>query len=136
MYQLLEQLEGQTTREGFSLSVSVLQPDDDFDVLQVTVEGRDEFPVYISRDEQQLLCITYLWTESEVKPESRSELLEHLLELNLPMPLSSFSKIGGQYVVFGALTPEPTTEALIREIETLSDNTLTAVEALQEYLQA
>ena len=136
MYKLLEALDGVRTSQGQRLLVDLVPTAEDIQVLRVVVEGRDEFPVYVSRDSQQLLCITYVWREAEIRPERRQELLEALVELNLPMPLSSFSKVGDHYVIFGAMAPEPKVEDLVREIETLSDNTLTALEALQEYFVA
>ncbi len=136
MYKLLESLEGRRTSQGLRLFAGVVPTDDDIQVLRVVVEGRDEFPVYISRDAQQLLCIAYVWRDEEIRPERRAELLEMLVTLNLPMPLSSFSKVGDQYVIFGAMPPEPVIEHLVREIEVLSDNTLTALEALQDYFIA
>lgn len=103
------------------------------DVLVVTIEDREEFPVYITVDESQILCITHVWKEAEIIPEKRTELLETLLMMNLPMPLSSFSKVGHQYLIFGALSTHSSLEELIEEIDVLSDNTLIAIEELRDY---
>ncbi len=103
------------------------------DVLVVTIEDREEFPVYITVDESQILCITHVWKEAEIIPAKRTELLETLLMMNLPMPLSAFSKVGHQYIVFGALSTHSSLDEIIEEIDVLSDNTLTAIEELQEY---
>jgi len=104
-------------------------------VLQVLIQDREEFPVYITIDDSQVLCVSYLWREQEVIPEKREALLEALLTLNIPMPLSSFSKIGYQYIIFGALSTRSDTEAVLHEIATLSDNTLEAIELMAEYLK-
>lgn len=103
-------------------------------VLQVEAQDREEFPIFITIDESQILCVTHLWKESEVKNGCREELLDALLTMNIPMPLSSFSKVGDQYILFGALANTSSIEDIAYEINTLSDNTLDAVEALAEYL--
>lgn len=103
------------------------------DVLVVTIEDREEFPVYITVDESQILCITHVWKEAEIIPEQRTELLETLLMMNLPMPLSSFSKVGSQYIIFGALSTHSSLEEVIEEIDVLSENTLIAIEELRDY---
>ena len=67
---------------GLKLSSEVVQGE--VDVLMLTVEDREEFPIYITVDESQILCITHLWTEAEVEPDKRSELLEAMHTLNFP----------------------------------------------------
>ena len=118
---------------GLKLSSEVVQGE--VDVLMLTVEDREEFPIYITVDESQILCITHLWTEAEVEPDKRSELLEAMLTLNVPMPLSSFSKVGNQYIIFDALHLDSRLDDILESIEALSDNTLTAIEELSEYLK-
>ena len=103
-------------------------------VLVVTIEDREEFPIYITVDESQILCITHVWKEAEIIPAKRTELLETLLMMNLPMPLSSFSKVGPQYLIFGALSTHSSLEEIIEEIDVLSENTLIAIEELRDYL--
>jgi uncharacterized protein YjfI (DUF2170 family) len=131
LQQLAVGLNGAILDNGLSLSSEVLAGE--VDVLLTTVEQREEFPIYITVDESQILCITYLWTEAEVDPNKRIELLDTLLSMNIPMPLSSFSKIGNQYVIFGALSTHSSLEEILEELHVLSDNTLTAVEELAEY---
>ncbi|MBT4837837.1 MAG: DUF2170 family protein [Methylococcales bacterium] len=104
-------------------------------ILQVIVDDREEFPIYITVDESQILCITHLWHESEVQDGKREELMDALLTMNIPMPLSAFSKVGDQYILFGALSPNSLVDDILHEIDVLSDNTLDAVEASAEYLK-
>jgi len=104
-------------------------------VVQVSIGGREELPIFVSASDAQLLCICYLWTEDEVLPERRTELLEALLDLNLPVPLSSFSRVGDHYVLFGALGREARVEDIAEDVATLSDNALDALEALAEFLK-
>jgi len=126
-------LNGLETEEGMSFNAEVINGE--VPTLQVTVSDREEFPIYITIDDSQILAVSYLWKESEIKPGSREELLEALLTLNIPMPLSSFSKLGGQYVIFGALSCHSDIEDIIHEVDTLSDNTLEALESISEFLQ-
>ena len=59
-------------------------------------------------------------------------LLEEMLELNIPIPLSSFAKIGDRYVIFGALAVESNIEDICHEIITLSENAVEAISARRE----
>jgi len=43
-------------------------------------------------------------------------------------------KVGTQYIIFGALSVHAPLNEIIEEVVVLSDNTLTAVEELREYL--
>ena len=62
----------------------------DVDVLQITIFGREELPIFLSVTDDQILCITYLWDEQEIVTEKRAQMLEAMLEMNIPMPLSAF----------------------------------------------
>ncbi len=106
----------------------------DTEVLQITLREFEELPSFVSVTDTQILCITYLFTEDEVKPESRTELLEEMLELNIPMPLSSFAKLGDRYVVFGALAVNSDIEDICHEMITLTENAVESIDALEEFL--
>jgi len=102
--------------------------------LTVALKDRAEFPIIITIDEDQILCSTNLWNESEVIATTREEMLESMLTLNIPMALSTFSKIGDQYVLIGSLSPNSSETEVLLEINELSDNTLEAIEALSKFL--
>ncbi|NTS75929.1 YjfI family protein [Catenovulum sp. SM1970] len=104
------------------------------DVLQVTIEGREELPIFVSVTDDQILCITYLWGEEEVISEKRGEMLEAMLEMNIPMPLSSFAKVDNKYVVFGALTIHSSMDDIEHELVVLSDNAVDVIDDMCEYL--
>ncbi len=129
---LLKALHQSQTSGGIPLNVEMI--DGDVEVLQVLLLDREEFPIYITIDDCQILCVSHLWREREVRPQRREEMLESLLVLNLPMPLSSFSKVGLQYIIFGALNTRSSVQDVLHEIETLSDNTLDAVSVMADYL--
>jgi len=104
-------------------------------VVQVSIEGREELPIYVTCSDSQILCLCYLWKDSEVLAERRTELLETLLDLNPSVPLSSFGRIGDRYVLFGALALNARAADIAEDIAALSDNALDALEALSEFLQ-
>lgn len=104
------------------------------EVLQVTVSDYEELPVFVSVTDTQILCITYLFGEDEVRKENRTELLEEMLELNIPMPLSSFAKLGDRYVIFGALSMQSSIDDISHEIITLAENAVESIDALEEFL--
>ena len=126
---LTETLNDFTSENGFRFGAS-----QSGDNVQVVVEDREEFPILVSSDDEQILCVVYLWDESQVKPAGRTDMLAALLEMNVPLPLSSFGMIGDRYVLFGALAANSSVEDIITELETLSDNTLEAIEAIAEFL--
>ena len=109
--------------------------DGDVEVLQVNIVGREEIPVFVSVTENQILCISYLWGEDEVNQERRSEMFETMLELNIPMPLSSFAKIDNKYVVYGALSVQSSMLEIEQELSVLSDNCLEVIDELSDYLK-
>ncbi|VAW87982.1 FIG006163: hypothetical protein [hydrothermal vent metagenome] len=117
-------------RGGLDLSFEII----DEQVAKVTVEDRDELPIFITMAADQLLCICSLFDESQVTPESRMAMFESMLSLNIPMPLSSFAKMDDRYAVFGAMSLNSSAEDVALEITTLSDNSLDAIDALSDYL--
>ena len=105
------------------------------EVLQIIIEDREELPVFISASEEQVLCITYLFKEDEVKSDMVDEMNRAMLSTNISMPLSAFAKIDDQYVVYGALSVKADLEDIVHEIETLSGNAIEAIEAMSDYLK-
>ncbi|MGQ2995184.1 MULTISPECIES: YjfI family protein [Variovorax] len=137
MQTLLNQLEGLDVLAGAAMGgVTVqLQPiPGQTPVIQVSIEGRDELPIFVTSSDMQIICICYLWTEADVKAERRTELLESLLDLNPSVPLSSFGRVDGRYVLTGALGRDARVEDIAREVAVLSDNALDALDALSEFL--
>lgn len=131
--QLMKDLADHQLSDGTSLSIEMF--DGDNSVACIKVEDRDEFPIYMTVDEGQILCITYLFDDDQVDPNKRADMAEAMLILNVSIPLSAFSKIGNQYIMFGALSPQSSIDALLNEIELLSDNVLEAIEAVSDYLK-
>ncbi len=104
------------------------------DVLQVTILGREELPIFVSVTDDQILCISYLWGVEEVKPNSIEAMHESMLEMNIPMTLSSFSKISDKYVVFGALSINSNFNDIEHELAVLNNNALEVIDDMSEYL--
>jgi uncharacterized protein YjfI (DUF2170 family) len=137
MQSLLDQLKGLDILAGAAmggLAVQLQPIPGQTPVIQVSIEGRDELPIFITSSDMQVICICYLWTEEEVKTERRTELLESLLDLNPSVPLSSFGRVDGRYVLTGALGRNASVEDVAREVAVLSDNALDALDALSEFL--
>jgi len=86
-------------------------------------------------DERQILCISYLFGDDQVDSGKRTKLTETLLMMNVSIPLSAFSKMGNQYIMFGALSPQSSIDKVLNEIEWLSDNVLEAIDAIASYLK-
>lgn len=105
------------------------------EVLQVMVSGQDEIPIYVTVTETQILCIVYLFKEGEVRDEAFNELNERCLQFNVPMPLSAFAKIDDQYALFGSLSISSLFDNIMREIVTLSDNSVAALEVVEDLLK-
>ncbi|KGJ89300.1 YjfI family protein [Thalassotalea sp. ND16A] len=104
------------------------------DVLQITISDREELPIFVSVTDDQILCITYLWGEEEVKSDKRVAMLEAMLEMNIPMPLSSFAKIGDKYVIFGALAISSSFSDIEHELAVLSNNAIEVIDDMDEFL--
>jgi uncharacterized protein YjfI (DUF2170 family) len=137
MKTLHDQLRGLDGLIGAAMGglVVQLQPiPGDVPVIQVSIEGREELPIFLTSSDTQILCMCYLWAEDEVQPARRTELLETLLDLNPSVPLSSFGRIGERYVLFGALARDARVEDVAKDVAVLSDNALDALDALSEFL--
>ncbi len=133
--QLMEDLAGldDEARRGSDFDIQPVPGSDE--VFQVVVNGQEELPVFVTASDSQILCICYLWGEDEVRPESKTELLEVMLDMNIPMPLSSFGRIGDKYAIFGAMALTTGAGDLVTELLMLSDNAVDAIESLSDYLR-
>ncbi|MEJ2608527.1 MAG: DUF2170 family protein [Candidatus Thiodiazotropha sp.] len=106
----------------------------EIEVVQVVFKDREELPIYLTQSESQMICICYLWDDDEVIPSKRAEMMEVMLDMNIPIPLSSFGRIGSRYTIFGALSIDSSVESIAKELTVLSDNALDAIDAMSEYL--
>ncbi len=104
------------------------------EVLQIDIVGTPGFPVFMTQTDTQILCITYLWTEADVRPETREEMLDMMLETSIAIPLSAYARTGEHYVLFGALSKQSRLETIIEEIVTLNSNTFDVVTAMEEFI--
>jgi len=130
---LIKELGESQLSDDASLSIEMF--DGEESVACIKVEDREEFPIYMTVDEGQILCISYLFGEEQVNPDKRAALAEAMLMMNVSIPLSAFSKIGDQYIMFGALSPKSSIDEILHEIELLSDNVLEAIEAVTDYFK-
>ena len=102
--------------------------------LQVSIVGREEIPAFVTVNDDQVLCIAYLFGADELAPGKKDEMHEAMLEMNIPLSLSSFAKINDKYAIFGALSVSSGFTEIEKEISTLSDNSLEVIEYMQEFL--
>lgn len=131
--QLMKDLANSKLADGMRLSIEMFDGEDS--VACIKVEDREEFPIYMTVDDGQILCITYLFGDDQVNSEKQAEMAEAMLMMNVMVPLSAFSKIGNQYILFGALSPRASIDELLHEIELLSDNVLDAIATMSTYLK-
>lgn len=103
-------------------------------VIEIAFPGSERLPIYVTDAGSQLLCISYLWRDADVKPRLRAKLLETLLDLNPSVPLSAFGRIGEHFVLVGALSPAASASDMALELATLGDNGRDALTALAEFL--
>ena len=122
----------QSSYEGAVFDVQIIPGE--VEVLQIIVGGLEEVPVFLSITDSQILCIVYLWDESEVNQEKRGEMLETMLSMNIPMPLSSFARIADKYAIFGAMAVTSSFDDIAHEVIVLSENSIEALSALEEFL--
>lgn len=104
-------------------------------VIEIGFGGADRLPIYVTDGGSQLLCISYLWRDADVKPRMRGKLMETLLDLNPSVPLSAFGRIGEHFVLVGALSPDATPADMALELATLSDNGRDALSTLSDFLK-
>jgi len=133
LQQFMKHLDGELLSDELKLSAEMF--DDENSVICIKVEDREEFPIYMTLDDGQILCTVHLFGEDQVDAAKRAEMIEDMLMLNISIPLSAFSKVGSQYVMFGALSPNSSIDDLLHEIEILSDNVLEAIDAISDYLK-
>lgn len=120
------------TAEGFTFECQRI--DGDVEVLQIEVNGMEGFPVFITKTQFQIICIIYLWTEDEIRAETRVEMLEMMLDTSISIPLSSYARVGDHYVLFGALSVTSDLDKVAEEIVTLNENAMDVVVAMEDYL--
>ncbi len=120
-------------RHGIDFDVQPIPGDSG--VIQVIVNGQEELPIFVTASEEQILCICYLWDEQEIRADQKLDLLEAMLDMNMPMPLSSFGRVDGKYAVFGALSTGADAADMVTELAMLNDNAIDSIDALLPFLK-
>lgn len=120
-------------KEGYAFDCQPIPGE--VEVLQVIVDQMDELPIYISVTDTQILCIAYLCTEDDIDKGKYADMCVGMLEMNIPMPLSSFAKVDNRFVVFGALSLNSSFDDIVHEIITLNENAMEAMNSLEEYFK-
>lgn len=123
---------GDATHAGRTFDVMPVAGDEP--VLQVTVSGAEETPVYVTVTDTQILCLAYLFDVQELNPERLNELHDSMLRISVPMPLSALGKTGDHYVAYGSLSPNSGTAEIMQEMVTLAENAIDLLQTFEEYL--
>lgn len=105
------------------------------EVLRVEVSDLEELPIFITVTDTQIICIAYLFTKDEIHSDKEAILNQYLLEMNVPMPLSSFALVDDHYVIFGALSCNSKLENIQMELTTLASNSIDTLQALEEFIK-
>jgi uncharacterized protein YjfI (DUF2170 family) len=138
MKQMLEiehALAGKLGATGVSSNLLPPADDDGVPVMRICIEGLEELPVFVTASPSQVLCICYLWTEDEVRPERRADMLEAMMDLNMAIPLSNFGRIGGHYVLFGSLAHDASAASIATDVAMVADNAFEALDVFSEFLK-
>lgn len=120
------------TSEGFTFDCFNIKGD--VNVLQIDMNGFDGFPVFLTKTNNQILCIVYLWEETEIVPKKRVEMLEMMLDTSISIPLSAYARVGDRYVIYGALSSTSSFDKIVEEIITLNENAIDVVTAMEDFL--
>ncbi|MBT7307663.1 MAG: DUF2170 family protein [Gammaproteobacteria bacterium] len=130
--EVVEALNGATTVEGLVMAAEIIDREEQ--MAKVTVESREELPMILDINDDQILVMTNLWGAEEVKKGVEAEMMSTMLSMNIPLPLSSFAKTGSQYQLFGALSVESRDEVIVQEVELLSSNAEAVLDTFSVYL--
>jgi uncharacterized protein YjfI (DUF2170 family) len=134
LQKLMDQVIALDDEQRFGLDFEYQIIKGDVDVAEVTIKDREELPIFLTMSDDQILCICYLWGEDEVAHATRADMMQAMLDINIPMPLSSFARIGDKYVVFGAMSLSSNAVDVALELSMLSENALDAISTMSEYL--
>lgn len=104
------------------------------DLIEVTCSNAEDFPIYVSSSEEQILAISHLFTEDNIKADEIDNLNDLLLKLSPAIPLSAFGKEGKLYFIYGAMPLGTLFSNIAHELEVQADNTVEALETLQELM--
>lgn len=129
-----KQLRNAGNDEAFPFTVAAMPGE--VDILQVVPEACADIPIYMSISKSQLLCIAHLFREQDVNLDKELEMLRVMVEMNIPMPLSSFGKTSDLYVVFGAMAADSSFDDVLFELKTLCDNAREAYRMMAPFLKA
>ncbi len=126
------QISQNRTKEGFTFDCQAINGE--VDVLQIEINGMNGFPIFMTKTNNQILCIVYLWSEDEIKPEKRTHMLEMMLDTSISIPLSAYARVGNRFVLYGALSVTSSLDKVIEEIVTLNENAIDVIIAMEDFL--
>ncbi len=119
------------TTEGNRFTAEVID-----ELIEISCSNAEDFPIRLSVTNQQIIALSHLFSEDDIIAEELLSLNDTLLRLSPVIPLSSFGKDGKLYFIFGAMPLGTTFENLVHELEVQAENTVEALEILQELMVA
>ncbi len=135
MMDIEQALAGKLGSLGVTSNLLPPADEDGVPVMRISIEGLEELPVFVTGSPSQVLCICYLWTEDEVRPERRADMMEAMIDLNMAIPLSNFGRIGGHYVLFGSLAHDASADSIATDVQMVADNAFEALDVFTEFLK-
>lgn len=103
-------------------------------IIEICCSNAEEFPIHLTSTDEQILAISHLFTEDNIKSEELPNLNDLLLKLSPAIPLSAFGKEGKLYFIYGAMPLGTLFSNIAHELEVQADNTVEALETLQELM--
>ena len=124
LQQDLENLDGVTTE-------IILSTDNSF---VVRLEDQEELPILVTVTNSVVLMSTVLFNVNDLPDEEAANIMFAMLQANPNMPLSAFGVLGDNFVIYGELSANSIISSVHQELFTLADNTLQALEMVEELL--
>lgn len=120
------------TQQGYTFDCQTISGE--VDVLQIEMNDFEGFPVFLTKTNNQILCIVYLWSEAEIKPQLRTQMLEMMLDTSISIPLSAYARVDDRFVLYGALSVTSSIDKIVEEVVTLNENALDVLTAMEDFL--
>lgn len=118
------------TAAGISFAANLI---DDGETMEVVCDVNTDATLFVVASEQQVLVVTPLFREADVKAGMLDELNKTLLTLSPIIPLSSIGLQEDSYILFGAMPIDTPFESIVHELEVQADNTNEVLAALTIY---
>ena len=138
MKPLLEQLSGLDTLTGVAmggLSVQLQPIPGTVPVIQVSIEGREELPIFLTCSDSQILCMCYLWSDDEVLPDGAPSCSRPCSTSTRRCRCPRSAASASATCCSAPCSRDARVDDVAKDVAVLSDNALDALDALSEFLK-